>query len=206
MNENLYNLSSNKTQIFEQSSNQDNSVSNQIQPRKQPGLYMVRCKVNDMRYYGESKNVSGRLSSHKSTLQRKIHANARLQHDWNTFSSEAFEFVVLFMGSKWESREERVAKETLLIIEDRQLCYNYLDTSSRPKDQNPFWNKKHTPESKQRISKAMRGVPKDTLGMAIQLDNIIYPSISEASRQTGHARKTIRTRLENPNDLGCIKI
>jgi hypothetical protein len=29
-------------------------VPNQIQPRKQPGLYMIRCTQNDWRYYGES--------------------------------------------------------------------------------------------------------------------------------------------------------
>jgi hypothetical protein len=50
----------------------DNSVPNQIQPRKQPGLYMIRCTQNDWRYYGESQNVSGRLASHRSLLNRKF--------------------------------------------------------------------------------------------------------------------------------------
>lgn len=59
----------------------DNSVQSQIQPRKQPGIYMIRCKKNDWRYYGESKNVSGRLASHRSMLNRQIHPNKRLQLD-----------------------------------------------------------------------------------------------------------------------------
>ena len=50
----------------------DNPVPNRIQPRKQPGLYMIRCIINDFRYYGESNNVSGRLASHRSLLIRKM--------------------------------------------------------------------------------------------------------------------------------------
>ncbi len=184
----------------------DNSVSNRIQPRKQPGIYMIRCTINDMRYYGESQNVSGRLASHKSTLNRKIHFNSKFQHDWNTFGADAFEFVVLFMGPQWENREERQAKETLLIIQDRTLCYNYLESSSHPNEKNPFWGKNHTEESKKQIGDAMRGIPKESLGKPIKLDGIVYPSISEASRVTKHSRKYIRQRLENLNDLGCTEI
>lgn len=184
----------------------DNSVSNQIRPRKQPGLYMIRCTVNDKRYYGESKNVSGRLASHKSQLNRKIHPNSRLQHDWNTFGEDCFEFNVLFMGSNWENREERIAKETLLIVQDRHLCYNYLEGQSRPTMQNPFYQKKHTDETKKKIGDSMRGIPNNKLGKAIRLDGVIYPSLTEASRITKHSRKFIRKRLQNSNDSGCTEI
>ena len=193
-------------EVIEEECINDNSVSNQIQPRKQPGLYMIRCKVNDKRYYGESKNVSGRLASHKSQLNRKIHPNSRLQHDWNTFGEDCFQFNVLFMGSSWEKREERIAKETLLIIQDRHLCYNYLEGQSRLTTQNPFYQKKHTDETKKKIGDGMRGIPNDKLGKAITLDGVIYPSLAEASRITKHSRKFIRKRLENPNDSGCTEI
>nr|ALO21640.1 putative GIY YIG homing endonuclease [Stephanosphaera pluvialis] len=39
-----------------------NPVLNRLLPRQKPGLYMIRCDVNDKRYYGESKNVSARLN------------------------------------------------------------------------------------------------------------------------------------------------
>ena len=126
-----------------------NSVSSQIQPKRQPGIYMIRCIVNDKRYYGESKNVSSRLSSHKSYLKRNIHPCALLQHDWNLYQHCGFEFIVLFMGSKWENREDRLIKETSLILDDRPLCYNYLESPrARSKEKNPFWNKTHTKETK----------------------------------------------------------
>lgn len=184
---------------------EDNSVSNRIYPRKQPGIYMIRCTVNDKRYYGESKNVSGRLSSHKSLLHRKIHSNQSLQRDWDLYQQDYFEFVVLYMGSEWDNRENRQAKEASLIIDDRLICYNYLVGSKRPKEQNPFWGKTHTEETKAIIGESNRK-PNDELGKAIILDGQIYPSISEASRQTNKARKTIRKRLLDPNDTGCIEI
>jgi hypothetical protein len=59
---------------------EDNSVLNLIRPRKLPGLYQIICQKNKFKYIGESTNVSGRLSSHKSVLNRSKHSNSALQH------------------------------------------------------------------------------------------------------------------------------
>ncbi len=151
-------------------SSQDNLVPNRIQPRKQPGLYMIRCIVNDFRYYGESKNVSARLASHRSLLNRKIHPNAVFQHDFNQYSLENFDFVVLFMGPIWEDVLKRRGKETELIILDRALCYNILETSSRPGELNPFYGRLQTPEAKKKIGDALRNIPNDLLGRKVSIN------------------------------------
>lgn len=173
------------------------SVLNQLLPRKQPGLYMIRCLKNDWRYYGESSNVSGRLASHKSLLNRKIHSNKILQNDWNLYGSDQFDFCVLFMGDKWEFAYIRRAKETELIVLNRDLAYNILEDASRPGDKNPFWKRLHTPEAKQKISNALKNRPNTLLGKKISIKNSIYPSIAEASRQTNIARKTIRQKIKD---------
>jgi len=180
-------------------SQEDNSVPNRIQPRKQPGLYMVHCLENDWRYYGESANVSGRLASHKSLLNRQIHPNKLLQNDWNLISSDRFQFVVLFIGQEWSDPVVRRGKELELIILNRNVSYNILEGIKKPGDKNPFWGKVHTVETKKRIGDAMRGIPNDLLGKKISINNILYPSIAEASRQTSHSRKLIRTRLNDPS-------
>jgi hypothetical protein len=179
----------------------DNSVPNRIQPRKQAGLYMIRCINNDWRYYGESKNISGRLASHRSLLTRQIHPNRVLQQDWNKYGPEAFDFIVLFMGEKWESPEVRRGKELELIVLDRALSYNILEGFDGEKTgvKNPFWGRVHSSETKRKISESMKNIPKDELGKKLSINGTIYPSIAEASRQTGMARKTIRKKLEDPS-------
>lgn len=191
--------------ISENSNNKNNvkgnSVPNQIQPRKQPGLYMVRCTKNDWRYYGESQNVSGRLASHRSLLNRNIHPNYLLQYDYNKYGSDFFDYIVLFMGEKWEQPIIRRGKETELIVLDRNLCYNIISTSSPPGETNPFWGKVHTPETKKKISEALKNKPNDLLGKPVIIKQVIYPSIATASRETGIARKTIRKKIDDPNQL-----
>ena len=183
-----------------------NSVPNQLLPQKLPGLYMIRCLVNDWRYYGESCNVSGRLASHKSYLNRKIHPNRCLQKDWDLYGSQNFDFIVLFLGNHWQLNSVRRTKETELIVLNRQLCYNILIDTSRSKNLNPFWGRLHTPETKKKISKALKGRPNNLLGLKINIKGVLYPSIAEASRQTGIARKTIRNKINDHTNSEYIKI
>lgn len=180
--------------------NEENSVLNRILPRKQPGLYMVHCIKNDWRYYGESINVSGRLASHKSLLNRKIHPNKNLQKDWDLYGSDFFEFIVLYIGQEWAESYIRRGKETELIVLDRTKCYNILEDISRPGKLNPFWKKLHTPETKEKISQALKNRPSDLLGRKVSIRGVEYPSIAEASRQTNIARKTIRKKIEDKNE------
>ena len=189
---------------FNTKNNEENSVPNRILPRKQPGLYMIRCIQNDWRYYGESSNVSGRLASHKSMLNRKIHPNKFLQNDWNIFGEKNFDFIILFMGPKWSIPYIRRGKETELIILNREFAYNILEEQSRSGEKNPFWKKLHTPETKKKISNALKGRSNDLLGRKISIKGINYPSIAEASRQTGIARKTIRKKIEDPENLDYL--
>ena len=193
-------------QIQTYSIKEHNSVPNQLLPRRQPGLYMVRCLTNDWRYYGESSNVSGRLASHKSLLNRKIHSNRFLQNDWNLYGEQAFEFVVLFMGETWELSHVRRAKETELIVLTRNLAYNIFEDASKSGDKNPFWKRLHSPESKQKMSNSSKGRPNDLLGQKISIKKVIYPSIAEASRQTNIARKTIRKKINDAQNLDYFKI
>lgn len=178
----------------------DNPVLNRIPPRKQSGLYMIRCIVNDWRYYGESGNVSGRLASHRSMLNRKIHPNSLLQKEFNYYGLNNFDFVVLYQGPLWEDRENRRDKELELIVSNREICYNIYESLARPGEKNPFFGRIHSPEAKRKIGEALKGVPNDLLGRKVVVKGVVYPSIAEASRQTNIARKTIRHKVNNPNE------
>ena len=161
---------------------------------------MIRCVQNDWRYYGESSNISGRLASHKSQLRRQIHTNQSLQVDWTTYGEELFEFIVLYMSDDWSDVQNRRAKETELILFDRARSYNVFDSASRPGEANGFWHRLHTPEAKQKIREALKGRPNDALGRKVCIRGKFYPSIAQASRDTNMARKTIRIKVNDPNE------
>ena len=113
--------------------------------RQLPGLYMIHCKTNDYRYYGESYNVSSRIASHKSMLRRKIHPNTVLQSDWNIFTEDSFQFVVLYMGEDWIERKARLDMESSLILKDIERVYNCFDSfENRTEERNPFYKKRHS--------------------------------------------------------------
>jgi hypothetical protein len=172
-----------------------NSVPNYIQPRQQSGIYMIHCLENDWRYYGQTSNISGRLASHKSMLNREIHPNKVLQMDWNKYGPNSFQFIPLFTGPAWVDLTVRKQKEVLLVVENFAIAYNITYDESKSGESNPFYGKLHTAETKKRIVDSMRGKPNTLFGKAISIKGIPYPSIAEASRQTSHSRKTIRTRL-----------
>lgn len=178
----------------------DNPVPNRIQPRKQPGIYMIKCLANDWRYYGESSNVSGRLASHCSMLKKKVHPNNLLQKEYNLYESKNFDYIVLYQSSVWESRKKRIEKEIELINQNQNICYNIYEGLVAKNEKNPFFGCTHTEEAKHKISQSMKSIPRDTLGRKIIIKGTIYPSIAEASRQTNIARKTIRQKVNDRNN------
>jgi Photosynthetic reaction centre protein/GIY-YIG catalytic domain len=201
MNELIFKISSGDTN----DSTQGNPVPIRMSPRQLPGVYMVLCLVNNKRYYGESKNVSSRLSQHKSRLRRNIHEIPELQRDFNLYGEENFEFSCLYI-SKDLSLEKRKALETELIGRFYDLCYNKSDRINHERENNPFWNHTHSNETRKQIAKSVTEHRKNAVleGFAILLNGEVFPSLSEASRQTGHSRDTIRRWLNDANNLNCV--
>ena len=179
----------------------DNSVlnnSNIVLPRKLPGLYMILCLRNDYRYYGETSNISGRIASHKSMLRRKIHANQKVQQDWNLYGEPNFQFVVLYIGEDWKSKTDRTTMESQLITANSERCYNVFESYElRIGALNGFYQKRHSEKTKLLMSSIKKGIPNDALGKKISIQGKMFPSIAQASRELGHSRKLIRTRINS---------
>jgi group I intron endonuclease len=74
-------------------------------------------------------------------------------------------------------------------------CINCRDKSGA---NNPFYGKKHSQETKNKLSEIRKG-KKPTNMKQVIIENIIYESISEASRQTGVPSPTILWRINSKN-------
>jgi hypothetical protein len=172
--------------------------------RKLPGLYMILCLANDYRYYGQTSSLSGRIASHKSMLRRRIHLNANLQKDWNLYPEGIFNFVVLYVGEDWRDKSTRLTMPGgKLIAQNSERCYNIFESYElRVADLNPFYQKRQSEKTKQHfnilyLSSIKKGIPNDALGAKVSIDGKVFPSIAQASRELGHSRKLIRTRINS---------
>lgn len=183
-----------------------NPVRKNIPQTQAPGVYMIYCTKNNMRYYGETSSLSGRIASHKNRLKENIHSCSNLQNEWNILGKEFFDFVILEAGPEWEDPDKRLKMEDSLILTDKDLVYNTIRGKSRPGELNPFYGKTHTEESRKAIGDAMRGIPKTALGKKISINGVIYSSLSEAERLLGIARKTIRARLADPKQVDYFEL
>lgn len=184
-----------------------NDYPDKLQPRMQPGVYMILCIVNDYRYYGETSNISSRLTGHRRDLRQKKHASNNLQADFNVFGEENFEFSVLFIGHEWKDRQIRLERESRLILDHPNQCYNTVATmNDRIKELNGFYDKKHSEQTKRLIGALQRGIPKDQLGSPVSIHGTVYSSIAEAARKTKHCRKLIRTRVDSPEYVDWFRL
>lgn len=201
-----YQLSTQSNYLANNDSISDNPVPNRIASRQLPGVYMILCFDNNKRYFGESKNVSARLSQHKSRLRRNIHEILELQHDFNLYGEEAFDFTCLFIDKNC-TKEQRVAIEMEYVgrFLSLKLCYNKGSSLNNQKENNPFFGKSHRVDSKNKISNSLKERSKfsNLQGCPIEIKGAIFPSISKASRETNHSRDTIRRWLNDPTNNDC---
>ena len=73
--------------------------------------------------------------------------------------------------------------------------YNkFASPSQRTGNQNGFYGFKHTTKAKNQISLANSGNGLKRHRKPVQINDVIYDSVSDAERQTGIARRLIRER------------
>ena len=66
------------------------------------GVYEIRCLKNNKVYIGSTTNFVRRCTQHFNRLQEGTHSNYFLQHDYNLYGKEHFEFRRLAVtGQDW---------------------------------------------------------------------------------------------------------
>jgi len=62
---------------------------------KVSGIYKIVNKINKKYYVGGSANIKSRWRGHRRALNLKRHHNDYLQHAWNKYGEDEFEFIVI---------------------------------------------------------------------------------------------------------------
>lgn len=61
------------------------------------GVYLIRNKVNGLIYIGIAIHFRKRWNLHKANLNKRNHHSRHLQHAWNKYGPDAFEFKIIEM-------------------------------------------------------------------------------------------------------------
>ena len=59
------------------------------------GVYRIRNNANGKALVGSSRDITGKLNSHRAQLRMKVHRNEQLQQEWEEFGPDAFAFETL---------------------------------------------------------------------------------------------------------------
>jgi group I intron endonuclease len=147
--------------------------------RDKQGIYAIKCISNNKIYIGSvhptdrGNSLARRLRDHKYRLNRNEHGNQLLQRAWNKYGEESFEFYVIETLENVEIILEREQYwidfyESYNKDKGFNLCptagstYNFKWTEEQKlnytKENHPMYGKKHTEESKQKMSESLKGL------------------------------------------------
>lgn len=82
-------------------------------------IYKIVHKDTGRCYVGRSDNIKERLQRHKNSLRRNKHHSPHLQHAWNKYGEEAFEFVII---KETDIEDDWLAEQTA--IDSEQSTFN----------------------------------------------------------------------------------
>jgi group I intron endonuclease len=149
------------------------------------GIYQIKNTLTGDYYIGSSSDLRHRIHCHHSELARNKHCNSHLQHAYNKYGEQAFEFNVLLLCSI----ENKLYYEQVL-LDNLKPAYNIavcatanmqglrLSDESRAKmsaarkgERHPNFGKHLSEETRAKISEANKG----------QLGNMLGKHHSEAT-------------------------
>jgi len=140
------------------------------------GIYKIENLINGKTYIGQSRNVRQRVYTHRYELNNNKHDNQILQRAWNKYGKVNFKFDTLeeckiddlnILERKWIANYDsykdnngynldfggNAQKEMSQETKDK-ISLNHADING---ENNPFYGKQHSEETKLKISNANKG-------------------------------------------------
>lgn len=116
------------------------------------GIYVIRNRINEKMYIGQSHNILWRWTSHRSVLRSGRCPNRHLQFAWNKYGENAFDFSILELCDieDLDAREEYWIKH----LDTVNCGYNIRSGGSSSRG----W--KMSDEGRKHISDALKGKKK----------------------------------------------
>lgn len=157
------------------------------------GIYKIKNKVNGKIYIGQSIDIVTRWHNHRNELNGNRHHNEHLQHAWNKYKEDNFEFIVIE-----ECTIKNIDEQEIYWIDYYNALnpeYGYNMTAGGQGRHGYSWSN----EDKERLSKIQNPDP------VLQIDlngNVVerWRSGSYAARATGYPVSGIMNCVRDGGD------
>jgi len=115
------------------------------------GIYAIVNKINGHRYVGSSSNITERWKRHVSRLENKNHHSRHLQHAWDYYGRDSFDFIVIAeCAVSARMMGYCPSEETRRKLSEINRTYRHTDEAKRKIGEaargNNYASHKHTPE------------------------------------------------------------
>lgn len=151
------------------------------------GVYCIKNRASGKVYVGESIDIQRRWESHRYDLSKDRHYNEILQHAWNKWGEDAFEWIVLEECDKANLRYREAHWINELVAYSRERGYNI-----RIEDGNGSWE--YTDEHRAAISARTKGENNPRWGA--KLDEDTRRRISESNKRAFEEKPGLREKSE----------
>jgi group I intron endonuclease len=158
--------------------------------------YKISCQGNNKNYYGSTNHFPRRKSQHLHYLRNNLHVNKHLQNAYNLYGEELFTFDVL---DNFDNKESMEQAEQNLIDMYLDVSFNKSKSAKSPQlfgEQNGFFGKKHSEETKIKMKKAKEGKSNWTKNSIVITEKGIFASIKLACIYHAIQRSTYFRRLK----------
>jgi group I intron endonuclease len=116
------------------------------------GVYKILNIINSKVYIGSSFDISKKWGEHLKSLRKNIHYNSYLQNAFNKYKENNFKFEVIEYCPNEKLPEREQFYINFYKSSNRKYGYNLSPTAGSPME-----NRKHTDETKQKISIGNKG-------------------------------------------------
>ena len=175
--------------------------------KKITGIYMIKCKINNKVYIGQSKNIKDRWKQHKKELRNNKHDNKNIQKDWNEYGQNSFEFNIIAECEENELNE----LEKKYINEYKSYDKNFGYNMTLGKNGNG--GEIYTGEAKKKMSEAKKGkhhteetrkkISESKMGHEVREET--RKKISESKMGYNHTEETKKKMSKNHSDFSGSK-
>lgn len=141
------------------------------------GIYKIYWQNNPYYYYGQAVNLNRRKSTHLESIKKGKHRNPKMQSIYNKYGDFIFEPIVYADYQDLNSIEQKYLDKYFNDEFCCNLCPNSFSSKGRVYSQetlnsiresaknkvkligelNPFYGKKHTEETKRKLSELRKG-------------------------------------------------